>query len=216
MDPTGNDRWVHRNPLALAALLLMPLAGCTGATPRPAAAPAAPPASPPAGSAGPAGAASPCPSARVRFGATRATEPITGVSPVMVITDRTGGPLDEPLETISTPTAAVSAGPGVPADLVYRRLAADERFAGSPLVPLGTVHRPGDDSSTHTAGGSGEFVRYEFVRRLEVPFTYACGTAQSTGTVTTWEDGHNTGTLQCDDPEPRDDAGSREVRKLRC
>ena len=202
-----HDGRMIRPAPALAALLLV--AGCTEAGQEKAAAPAgAPPAA--------ASAAAPvvCTPGQVRFGKIKRADVLTDVTPVMVITDPKGGPLDEPLEPVRTVTATVSAAFEVPPGVVYQRLN-EERFENHTLADYGTVHEP-EDNATYFTHGPGEAVRYEYVDRITASFTYVCGGAEYPGTVTTWLNGHSTGLIGCDDPRPRDDAVSREARKLRC
>ncbi|MBB4753827.1 hypothetical protein [Actinoplanes lobatus] len=130
-----------------------------------------------------------------------------------------GMTFDEHYAEINTRTAGVRAGAEVPAEDVYRQLAAKYADKLRPLVEYGTVHHlPIGDSVTF--GGTGRFVGYDWIRTVDVPFSYTCGGTTSRGVVTSWEAGGQGGLLNCGEPDvdASDDAVAmmRQVRTLRC
>lgn len=191
-----------RRPAALLTLLL--LAGCTDTAPERPSAQASPAVS----------ATSACTDGVTAFGKLTTTPTLTDVTPVVEITARAGGPLNQPAESITAPVAGVTGDPGVPAQVVYQALQ-DQKFEDTALVELGTVHKA-NTTDKLTINGPGKFVRYEYVQLVRAPFTWTCGGVMSTGTVTTWANGGNTGTLDCAEPDRAASGLSREVVELRC
>jgi hypothetical protein len=105
-----------------------------------------------------------------------------------------------------------------PAQEVYGQLTAtyaDERA----LADYGAVHRPATGDSA-TFDGTGRFVSYEWIRTVDVEFSYTCGGKSSDGAVTSWETANRGGVLDCDTPDTTatgDEAAMiRQVRELRC
>ncbi|MBW6439873.1 hypothetical protein KZ829_39720 [Actinoplanes hulinensis] len=143
---------------------------------------------------------------------------LTGVTPVLEAPTK-GMTFDEHYAEINTRTAGVRAGAEVPAEDVYRQLAA--KYAEKrPLVEYGTVHHlPVGDSVTF--GGRGRFVGFDSIRTIDVPFSYTCDGTTSQGVVTSWEAGGRGGYLKCGEPDLDADtdhyvAIMRQVRTLRC
>ncbi|WIM94068.1 hypothetical protein ACTOB_006068 [Actinoplanes oblitus] len=200
-----------RRPAALLTLLL--LAGCTDSG-QETAAPATP--------VTPVGGASPavCADGKTTFGKLSTTPVLIGVTPIVEITDRKGGPVNEPMEQVGTRTAGVAAEPGVPVADVYRALQ-EQKFGDVRLADLGTAFRP-EENGTNTVDGPGRFVAYEYLRVVRAPFTWTCAGVKHPGTVTTWENGSDYGILDCDydardGGRPREsDAVYHQVRELRC
>ncbi|MEU4421839.1 hypothetical protein AB0F81_14535 [Actinoplanes sp. NPDC024001] len=139
------------------------------------------------------------------------------MTPVLEATAK-GMTFDEQYAEINTRTAGVRAGAEVPAEDVYRQLAAkyEER---RPLVEYGTVHHlPIGDSVTF--GGRGRFVGFDWIRTVDVPFSYTCDGTTSRGVVTSWEAVGRGGFVNCGEPDvdasDDDVAMMRQVRTLRC
>lgn len=158
-----------------------------------------------------------CTSGQLTFGTTSVAALLTGVTPVHEATAG-GMTFAEQYAEINTRTAGVRAGAEVPAEDVYRRLAAT--YAEKrPLVEYGTVHRqPTGESSTFD--GTGRFVSFHWIRTVDVPFSYSCNGTTSQGAVTSWEAAGRGGLLDCAEPDA--DAGDddvammRQARTLRC
>ncbi|BCY12756.1 hypothetical protein [Actinoplanes sp. L3-i22] len=188
-------------PLPLVALAL--LAGCTGSGDR-----SAPAASP---------SASACAGGQTTFGTAIKGTLLTGVTPVdeMVVKNVQ---LAVEYEEINTRTAELRTTARVPAEQIYRELAAT--YADSrPLVDYGTVHHPATGES-FSVDGTGRFVNYEWIRTVDTPFHYTCGGTTADGTVVSWEAAGTSGMLDCDEPDqgPSDaaDEPERKAREMRC
>lgn len=158
-----------------------------------------------------------CTSGQATFQTASISALLTGVTPVLEAATKRMT-LDEPYVEINTRTAAVQADTRVPAEEIYRQLAA--KYAEKrPLVAYGTVYHPATGESA-TFDGTGRFVNYEWIRSISVPFGYICGGETSEGTVTSWEAAGRGGSIDCDEPDVKvtgDEAEMiRQVRELRC
>jgi hypothetical protein len=158
-----------------------------------------------------------CTSGQLTFGTASVAALLTGVTPVHEATAK-GMTFDHLYAEINTRTAGVRAGAEVPAEDVYRQLAA--KYAQKRLlVEYGTVHRqPTGESSTFD--GTGRFVSYDWIRTVDAPFSYTCNGTTSQGAVISWEAVGRGGLLNCDEPDvdasDDDVAMMRHVRTLRC
>jgi hypothetical protein len=187
-------------PLSLVALAL--LAGCTDAGDR-----AAPAASP---------AASACVGGQTIFGTAIKGTLLTGVTPVEETVVKNVR-LAVEYEEIGTRTAELRTTARVPAEQIYRELAAKYEET-RPLVDYGTVHHPATGES-FSVDGTGRFVSYEWIRTVDTPFHHTCGGATADGTVVSWEAAGTSGLLNCDEPDtsaPGADEPDRKARELRC
>jgi hypothetical protein len=142
---------------------------------------------------------------------------LTGVRPVLEAATK-GMTLDEPYAEINTLTAEVRAGADVPAQEVYQQLTAT--YADKlPLADYGAVHHPATGDSA-TFDGTGRFVSYEWIRTVDVQFSYTCDGRSSDGAVTSWDATGRAGLLDCDEPDTTttgDEAAMmRQAREFRC
>ncbi|GAA4587449.1 hypothetical protein BJY16_008242 [Actinoplanes octamycinicus] len=161
-----------------------------------------------------------CSPGQVAFGTATTGELLTGVTEVLDAEVK-GMTLKDDYVEVATRTAGVRAPAPVPAEEVYRQLAATYAAKDRPLVDYGTVHHPNTGGSS-TFDGTGRFVSYEAISTVDVPFSYACGGTTSRGTVVSWLAAEQAGLLDCDEPEaapsPGDPAAAipGQVRELRC
>ncbi|GAA0429149.1 hypothetical protein Aca07nite_37420 [Actinoplanes capillaceus] len=127
---------------------------------------------------------------QLTFGTASVAALLTGVTPMFEAPAKSMT-FDEHYAEINTRTAGVRAGAEVPAEDIYRQLAA--KYAEKrPLVEYGTVHRlPVADSVTF--GGTGRFVGFDSLRTVDVPFSYTRDGITSQGVVTSWEAGGHGG-----------------------
>lgn len=189
---------MKRRSLAFGALLL--LAGCsTPADPEPK--PAL------------------CTSGQTTFGTASTSPLLTGVTPVLEAVTK-GMTLDEPYAEVNARTAKVQASAPVPAEEIYRQLAAtyaQERSRS--LATYGAVHHPATGESA-TFDETGRFVSYEWIRTVDVPFRYSCDGVTTEGTVISWEAVGRGGVLNCAGQDAKASADEaemiRHVRQLRC